>query len=780
MVFENRESLDPFGIASGFAPGAELNPTTPSAAESSALAQLLRMRDSAQQYIGNRQSMAQFNRLWLRGAQYLFYDRLRNDVVRQVSRKDMKSLPSIDNKLRPSHRALVGKMFSELGHLEAVPRSTDRSDVRAASIIDSYLDYFDIQTKSALKAIRALSNVSTDGTSFIELEWDLYSGQLAATCPDCQYVGKEQDIGKQCPTCMQEELLSSMRMMQTGKAIGRLNSTLQQKAAITGEPAPMMPAPPQELVEPQLDKVPLLKPVRFGQPIIRVHRFEDVLLDPGADEIDEVQWFIIAKPVPVNVARKRFPMMWQHINPSPHLIRDRYLDTTADEPEMVEVKLDNHTVVYKYMEAPSGAFPNGRIIHFTDNRVLEIRENFYWKMFNRMPLFVFRGDRNEGELFGQPWLDDAWHIQRERNELLSQMREYRRVTNAPKIIVEQGSGITNETIKQGHQILSVDRRTRILPTPIKPPEMPSYVQLEPNRMAEAIREKAGVTPHELGETKSKESGRYAALLEAQSTESLASTMFENREEWRDLHRCAVVMAQELMDPDQMWAITGSGKIKSYTWRDANVMPGWDIRIVHNSGYSRNPVVRRQQALEDLQVGLYTDKRTGAPDMAKYAKAAGIDSMMYANSTDDSERYYAREMVEIIKSGGMPVPQLWDNAEIIYSELTDYLRTEGRSDPPDVVAKVSMLWMQYLQAVMSANKPPNPDIIMSQMPYSTLGAPAMQGAMTQPVGAAGMGAGPMAGGGSMKPGAANVKGADQSAEVSARGGAKQETGNKGMM
>jgi hypothetical protein len=258
---------------------------------------------------------------------------------------------------------------------------------------------------------------------------------------------------------------------------------------------------------------------------------------------------------------------------------------------------------------------------------------------------------------------------------------------------------------------------------------------------------------------------------------MASIMYENREEWRELHRCAIAMAQELMDPDHMWAITGSGKIKSYSWREANVLPGWDIRIVHNSGYSRNAVVKRQQALEDLQAGLYTDQRTGMPNMSKYAKAAGIDSMMFSNTTEDSERYYAREMIEIIKNGGFPIPQLWDNAEAIYAELTDYLRTEGRNDPVQVVQKVGMLWMQYLQAVMSAGRPPDPDL-MSKIPYAELGTGIAGGQMTQPVGKAGMGAGQMAG--PPQPGAANVKAADQSAETQARPAGGQETGPKGLV
>ena len=143
---------------------------------------------------------------------------------------------------------------------------------------------------------------------------------------------------------------------------------------------------------------------------------------------------------------------------------------------------------------------------------------------------------------------------------------------------------------------------------------------------------------------------------------------ENVEEWKEIHRAVLIMAQKYYDDTRTYSVLGSDKLHNYSWKDADLKSGGDITLNEDDSLSKNPAIRLSQAERLLQSGVFLDPVTGMPDVKAFSKMAGIQLPGSSIDTAGAERAYFSQVPEMLAQGKEVNPKPWDDAKIAAEEL----------------------------------------------------------------------------------------------------------------
>lgn len=753
---ENTGQSDPRGILEGHAPSESYDIPD---ADRKLASELMTRFDEAKRARTYWEQDASFYRHFLVGNQLVIRSNETNEVLRvSVSEGATNRLHSIDNKIRPIARALLGKLTRIIPSIQVMPATTDQAELRSSIVADSFIDYLSSKLKLRTKYLGANRHLTWAGTSFVQSCWDKNAGQLISWCKKCNYTASEKDAGSQCPQCaLEEETIADIKneqLMQRDMEIGK-------KALEQGIPQDQVPKP--EIVEPAA--APDLEVVREGDIDVILHDPRDVFPEPGVTDLKKSRWICVRRAVAVSKLRNDFPKFARYITEEGGLYTDRsigyYGNSYNSRSESQD--LDGHAWMYEFHELATAKYPRGRMIKMVNDIIVEHADN-PGHMCGRLNFYMFRFEINDGEFWGESFIAQAWHIQKERNKLMTQLRTHRELTNNPQRLVPMQSKIS-----QSEWDNQPGRTIYFNPIGGKPqymelPQLAGYVYNEAERMRIAIQEKAGVTDQEMGGGAAGTSGRYAAIQEAQASESIAPIIVENNEEWVEMHRSLLQFAQKYYSEDRFWTITGRDRMMTYSFKEMNLSPGWDVYLAEEDSLSRNPALRLQDAERLLQLGVFTDPATGQPDMRAFKRAAGLKLPGVGPDLDGGERSYAAEIPNMIKRGKKFVPRPWDDAQIIVEELTGWLRSARNNEDEELIEKVQQIWALYMQELMESQR------VDPALTPSKVQMPQPQG---QPPSGA-MSVGGVPGPGNVGSDAEDItKEADQTAEYAAKSGQPHE-------
>jgi hypothetical protein len=227
------------------------------------------------------------------------------------------------------------------------------------------------------------------------------------------------------------------------------------------------------------------------------------------------------------------------------------------------------------------------------------------------------------------------------------------------------------------------------------PQLPQYVYTELQRLESAIRQLFGVTEQEIGTTRADQSGRAAAILEAQSSESIAPIVVVNNMEWVDMYKAILLIAQAYYSQDRIWTISGRERVRTYSWSTVNLNPGWDVVLAEADSLSKNPAIRQQQLNEMWGMGIFMDPNTGQNDVKTYLRMSNIRMPGVGPDAQGSEHAYFASIPDRIKRGIPFFPRPWDNPWVAQEELAAWLKGPGRDQEPEqVVQQVGQIYMYY--------------------------------------------------------------------------------------
>lgn len=727
---------DPRGLPQPPASGPELK----------LLGQLQEKINHARQARKSREYGWEYNRLMLRGEQYVGQVAATGEVVRLVFEDgDTESLPSTDNLLLETARSAVGKYIRIIPSVVVLPRSEDRSDMRAAEVIDSFAEFQWDNLQMKLLYKRGHEYMMWAGTAPYEVCWDREAGRRLAYCPQCHFASDIEQPGQPCPVCL-VSYADPVALSQNG---GQLDPSA----------------------------APKLTPIKEGDCALTLHDPRAFFPQPGVPEICDMQYVFTETPVPINVLRRRYPDKAGLIRAQDGIYTESnavYALGTASARYDTQ-PLRGHAYEVRMHLAPSGKQKKGTLVTLVNDRIMRVEESPYYEMFEQHPFEALRSDREARVFWGIPPMDNATGLQKEYNTLSTQTREHREMTANPKLMVGTNSGIDVDRMSTvPGEVLKVKPTPFGRPAYLIPPPLAQYVYTEFERISRAIRGKFAVTDNEAGIAPADQSGRLGAILEAQGNEAISPIVLENLQAWIKLNYFTILIGLKYYPRDRLWAVRGQDMPRSYTWGHAgDIRVGWNLILADEDALSKNPALRLQQAVLLWDKGVYNNEATGLPDKKKFMRHANLRMPGMVPDAEGAHRAYAAMIPERVMRGEPFQPKPWDDALICAQEICDWLRVEGDKQPGPVVMEVFRLWTIYVQAALAQGADPR---TLTQ-PNPALAGPPQQGAGGGAPGAPGaLPAGP----GTGAPPAPTVSGeagqliqqADASAEGSARASRKE--------
>lgn len=659
---ENVDSHDPFGVLEGYSPS---DPQPIEQEEQKFVGLLEDKIQEAERVKKIVENDWQFNLLQLQGEQFIVKDTVENGVLRvAVDATTDETPPAVDNKLLPTHRAFVGKLVRIIPAGVVLPATDDRDDLMAAEILDSHMEFQWRQLKLKKMYKRGQEFLSWAGTAIYGAAWSPLRGPVSAGCPLCGFSSDAEQPGNPCPVCLVEK----------------------------GQQYPLVRMRPGDV------EATLYDPREFFP-------------EPGVSEIEDMQWCYVKKALPVNMLRRLWPEHKNLIHAEEGIYSERHLVYTGG-PGMFDTsvtRLQDHAYLFCFHEAPTGAFPTGRIVYMTNHRVMEQKPSPYYELLGRHPFFAHRADRIAGKFWGLPPISQAAPLQEERNTLSTQLRDYRELTVNPKVLSHENDGVEVDRFNTiAGEVIKFRSNPFGAPKLMELPQLPQYIPQEFVRLEEAIREKFGVTPHEMGIVQGDPSGRFSAMLESQSSESIAPIIIENLDEWLEFLRAILLISLRYYSKTRKWAIVGTDRPRAYSYGDVEaIRSGWDLLLADEDSLSKNPSLRLQQSLMLWDKGIYIDESSGLNDKQKFLRHAGLRMPGTGPDLNVAYRTYASQIPRLVQAAvetGQPPPQVypWDDALILCQELLGWLRGAGHNAPEPVVRYVAMLWFKASLALMPQN------------------------------------------------------------------------------
>ena len=661
--------------------------------------------DSASKSKASYESDWELYRLYVKGDQLVVRHRDTGEIVK-LTAEDSKRLRSVNNQLRPTARSLIGKLTRSIPTCVVLPATSDFEDQHGARTATQFLSMLRRKENLDVKYLDVNNKLPWAGNAFMQLSWDRDAGQDIVFCEIDGFWDYNMELeGTPCPTCAAQrtqEVIAQQQQM-TDRAMAEMGQLQQQMpdgvpaqvGDLSDEAKTMPPIQQMGPLPPDMEPPPLIS-AKEGDIRIHVRDPRDIFIDPGVEDIREARRLCFRELTDISLAKQRFPEF-------AHIIfaeNDFYTERTAEvrynsvDPHS-EGEFEDHCYVYEFHEAPTPQYPKGRLIYMVNSYIVEETECPY-HMLGRFPFFHFGFDKNDGEFWHEPFLAQAWHRQREINQVETQLREHVELLLKPKFFRAIGSRISaDELTATTDQVVSYNAAAGKNYFEVPPP-VPRDVWARGAQLAADIRQQAAITEQEQGITASDVSGRAMAIIEAEADQQVGPIIIRNNSEWREMHRGALMLAKEYYHPKRLFMSVGAEGIQSYSFSEITLSPGYDVQIEQEDGLSRNPAVRITQALDLLNAGVFTDPATGIPDIKQFMLQAKINLPKAGYDMEATERTAASQVPYVIEKGGQHIPQLEDDPMIFSEELLGWLRGPGRRADPMHRDHVREIWKFYTE------------------------------------------------------------------------------------
>ena len=709
----NEESADFAGLFDGYAPPEKFDQSEDMEELSKRLREWFAASSDARRSYENDWELY---RLYLKGDQLVVRHRETGEIVK-LTAEDSKRLRSVNNQLRPTARSLIGKLTRSIPTCVVLPATADFDDQHAARTSTQFLSLLRRKEDLDVKYLDVNNKLPWAGNAFMQVSWDKMGGSDVAFCPVDGFWDYNTDlVGTRCPVCVAQRTaeLEAQQQEYMGQVQGEMDQMAAQLppgvAPSVDDVSPAAKTPPSLRQQGPLspDQEPTsLQQAREGDIRVDVRDPRDVYIDPGAEDVRTAQRLCFREVASVAVARQRFPEFATVIEAEENIYTDQTAEVRYDSVNTksdVEY-LDDHCYIYEFHEAPTPMYDKGRLIYMVNDRIVDVAENPYHKV-GRFPFFHFGFDKNDGEFWFEPFMAQAWHRQREINNVETQLREHVELLLKPKFFRAIGSRISaDELSATTDQVISYNAAAgrNYFETP---PPVPRDVWNRQAQLSADIRQQAAITEQEQGLSVGDVSGRAMAIIEAEADQQVGPILVRNNNEWRNMHRAALVLAQEFYNPKRIFTAVGSEGLQSFSFGQIKLTPGYDVQVEQEDGLSRNPAVRITQSLDLLNAGVFTDATTGVPDIRAFMRHAKINLPHSGYDVEATERAAASQVPYLIMEGKAHIPGLEDDPMIFAEELIGWLRGPGRRAEPAIRDHVREIWKFYTQWAVTGG-PPSP-------------------------------------------------------------------------
>ncbi len=642
-----------------------------------------------------------------------------------------KRLQSRNNMLRPISRSLVGKLSKMIPTCTTIPATSDWGEMAAAKVGDAFFAYLRRKEDLDVKYLSLMGYMPWAGNAFMEQCWDPCAGQKIAFCDTCDYYTYDTEaIGSPCPQCTaqrQQEIAiqqSEHEAMLAEATVAATEQALQQDPTaetVMPEELGELPPPPMQQTGPlgADQEPPALIEAYEGDVRLEVRDPRDVFVPVGCEHIKNATRAVTRDVVEVTEARRRFPQFAPYIHAEQGLFNDRSLKWRygLSAGGGTVHTLNDHVIIWTAHERPTEEYPKGRLIRKVNDMIVEEEEHPLWYL-DRVPLYHFGFDVNEGEFWREPYLTHAWHRQKELDNLESKLRQHVELLLAQKWLIANTSRVAADEITADTGQIIEYNAAAPPPKPMEVPQLPQPLWQRKADLVQDMRMQASVTEQEQGLTTADPNGRAMAIINAEADQATGPITVRNHNEWREMHRGALLTVQRKYHRQRKFTVAGPDGLQTYSFDNVDLTTPRDVQIEEQDGLSRNPAIRFNEVLQLAQVGngaLFMDMRTGMFDKKAFARMAKLKFSDTGYDFEAFNRAAAQSIPYYLAQGLAFQPEEFDDPAIFAEELLGWLQGPGRQGDPNIKNQVKQIWMYYQQwlSMQQMGQPGMPPAMASQ-------------------------------------------------------------------
>lgn len=566
------------------------------------------------------------NLAFYKGRQYSYFNKWSNRIESlptEDGEKPRYRVRLVSNQIMTGTHSLLAKLTKTKPQMYATPASGSDSDIKAAQMAESLLEYWwtDLALDDVLEEALLWSIIA--GNGYWKVTWDPHAGK-------------------------------------------------QMRFLLDPQGQPITDEPLKDAFKAQLETFgvqPQEQVVYMGDLKVEAISPFDVFIDPSAKTFSDAKYAVCV----------------HHLDPDE--IRTRWnVSVTPDEvaaPADVALPFSNaedraeptvKAVNIGYF-LPTAAMPNGRYVVWTEspNQILEDGPWPYPS--NELPLVKFPGIRVPGAIYDSSVVEHAIPLQKELNRTLSQIVEYKNLTIKPRIWAPAGSMRTRITSEAG-ALYEYNPIAGLKPEVEKLPAMPPYVFEHLAEISGRLREIFSITDVTEGTLPPNlEAGVAIDLLQEMATDRLAPTIKLNEVALARAGQMMLQLAQQYYVEPRLMKIRGTGgstQVKRFKGADLN---GASVQVDTGSGLPRTRAARQARIERLIELGVI-------PPEQAYKHLELADMKGYAKKWAADEEKAHREHDKLVQ--GMPLnPIAIQNAMMAVNAGINPQTGEAITDPMEV-------------------------------------------------------------------------------------------------
>jgi len=260
-----------------------------------------------------------------------------------------------------------------------------------------------------------------------------------------------------------------------------------------------------------------------------------------------------------------------------------------------------------------------------------------------LPLSTFVVSTVRGTCWGDTWVNDAVPTQRQINEVESTLTKLRRDTAAAKLIAP---GNIAEAIDTNNQILKIDDPMQAqMVRYMNPPQISPLLFADREELKKRLYDLAGLNELMVGAeaAKSGQSAKTIAYLSELDGMKQAGTARSIERFLLDAWRKTLVLVRNYYTEPRMLSIIGENNVLSQASFVGSDIDGVDIRLEPRDGSARYTATKRQDIIDQAQIGIRDQ-----------SEASAIMQTGIAENTEDQRQDKAMaELISTVMKGSDP-------------------------------------------------------------------------------------------------------------------------------
>lgn len=543
----------------------------------------------------------------------------------------------VTNLVLPYYRNVLAKATKQKPASTAIPASLDPSDIHAARLAEDVLEAKWVELRMARTIRRFVSWAILTGNGYLYPFWNEETGKM-------------------------EPLMQRIEVGVYEEGTHELVDQVEMDCPCDHDGQPFM----REDGTYDVEREPLYRDI--GDVGVRALNPFQVRVDPGAEEEEDVRWFIIAEAVPIRDLERSFPEFRGQFHSSDVGDLDRYdaLISGAGlgpDTQVVAGQVDTgeqvpKAIIYHYHERPCDDYPEGRYFAVTEGVLLQepgpLAEGIW-------PCLVHLKDLDiPGRYHGGCTMESVVGLNREYNEVNQQILEHHQLLLRGKWLVPIGSQIRRGTITQEPGEV-IQHTPGLAPSQAELRPLPSAVYNERDRIQNDFQLVTGIHKVSLGEApQGVTSGRAFLVLQEADDTDLGPFIAALELAVAEISWMILQIMQSRYDDERL--VRSVGRDRSYriqAFRGADLGGVADVVPQTGSAFPWSQAAR-QSAMIDLLTAvpdLFVDPETGQLDRARIQReliVGGIETSFADADVDYNEvqREHAR-IEEIVVPPGIP-------------------------------------------------------------------------------------------------------------------------------